>query len=71
MSSSKVVVTIRGGLMPSVVLARGETRTVALTPRIQRLIDKGWVEEVSRQVIKPAPVKKSTASRSTKSADGH
>jgi len=57
--------------MPSVVLARGETRTVALTPRIQRLIDKGWVEEVSRQVIKPAPVKKSTASRSTKSADGH
>lgn len=54
MSSSEVIVTITGSITPSVVLPKGETRTVALTPRIQRLIDRGYVTELARhEIAKP------------------
>lgn len=37
-------VTIEGSVTPAVgILARGEQRTVALTPYVQDLIDKGFV----------------------------
>lgn len=55
MSSSKVVVTIKGSLTPSVVVPRGEERTVILTPRIQRLIDRGYVTVTERHVVKGSP----------------
>lgn len=57
-SDSKVIVTIEGSVMPSVVLPRGETRTVALTPRIQRLIDRGFVIVKERHTVKKSPAKK-------------
>ncbi|WAB09199.1 hypothetical protein SEA_LITTLEMUNCHKIN_23 [Gordonia phage LittleMunchkin] len=41
MSARKV--TIEGSLSPSTELARGERRTVALTDRVQRLVDRGFV----------------------------
>lgn len=45
-------VTIEGSIQPSDQLARGERRTVALTPRVQRLIDRGFVVVVDDN---PAP----------------
>lgn len=36
-------VTIEGSITPSAVLARGQRRTVRMTDRIQRLIDRGYV----------------------------
>lgn len=36
-------ITIEGSILPSDQLARGERRTVALTPHVQRLIDRGFV----------------------------
>lgn len=53
MSSSDpvVVVTIQGSTTPSVVLARGEQRTVRLTPTVQRLIDRGYVTVTSRTTL--------------------
>ena len=59
-SDSVVIVTIEGSLTPSVVLPRGETRTVQLTPRIQRLIDGGFVIVKERTEIKPPPKKRVT-----------
>ena len=56
-SSSKVVVTIQGSVTPSVVLPRGETKTVVLTPRIQKLIDRGFVTVVEKHSVKPLPKK--------------
>jgi hypothetical protein len=41
-------VTIEGSQTPSVELKRGHRRTVRMTPRIQRLVDKGFVIVVSR-----------------------
>lgn len=45
MSSSEPVeiVTIVGSHTPSVILPRGESRTVVMTPRIRKLIDRGFV----------------------------
>lgn len=57
MSNSRVV-TITGSLTPSAALPRGETRTVILTDRIQKLIDKGYVtvtEQPEVPVIAPVP----------------
>ena len=54
-SEPVVIVTIEGSLTPSVVLPRGETRTVQLTPRIQRLIDGGFVTVTARTEIAPTP----------------
>jgi hypothetical protein len=54
MSSSEqpvVVVTIEGSTTPSVVLARGVQRTVRLTPTVQRLIDRGYVIVMKREVL--------------------
>jgi len=45
------VVTIQGSTTPSVVLARGEQRTVRLTPTVQRLIDRGYVIVTSRTIL--------------------
>lgn len=63
MSSSKTVVTIKGSVMPSVVLPRGATKTVVLTDRIQRLIDRGFVTVVETHTIKDAPAKKAPAKK--------
>lgn len=51
MSSSKTIVTIVGSITPSVILPRGEERTVLLTPRVQRLIDRGYVTVTKREEI--------------------
>ncbi len=63
MSSSKTVVTIKGSVMPSVVLPRGATKTVVLTDRIQRLIDRGFVTVVEKHSIKETPVKKAAPAK--------
>ena len=57
MSSSEPVeiVTIVGSHTPSVILPRGETRTVAMTPRIRKLIDRGFVVVTASYTV-PAPV---------------
>lgn len=60
-SSKKVVVTIEGSVNPSVVLPRGARRTVVLTPRVQRLIDRGYVVVIERHAVKPLPAKKAPA----------
>lgn len=60
-SASKTVVTIEGSVTPSVVLPRGERKTVVLTSRIQKLIDRGFVNVVTQHTVKTptqAPVKK-------------
>lgn len=54
-SSEKVIVTIRGSVTPSVALPRGAERTVLLTPKVQRLIDRGYVTVTKREVIAPLP----------------
>ncbi|UJE15676.1 hypothetical protein SEA_LIGMA_21 [Gordonia phage Ligma] len=57
MSARKV--TIEGSIQPSDQLARGERRTVALTPRVQRLIDRGFVivvDDADTEPSAPAPV---------------
>lgn len=48
-------VTIEGSITPSVVLARGEKRTVALTDRVQRLIDRGFVTLIEHESDAPEP----------------
>lgn len=58
-SKSKVIVTIEGSVTPSVVLARGARRTVVLTDKVQKLIDRGFVVVVDRQEI--PPVRKAAA----------
>lgn len=37
-----ISVTVEGSILPCTELARGERRTVALTERVQRLIDRGY-----------------------------
>lgn len=66
MSSSRVV-TITGSITPSVALARGVSRTVTLTPRIQRLIDKGYVT-VTEEFDAPAPPAPSEPSKTASRA---
>lgn len=56
-----VSVTIEGTTTPAAgVLARGERRTVALTERVQRLVDRGFVRIIERResapVVVPDPV---------------
>lgn len=48
---SIVLVTLEGSVTPCVVLARGARCMVRLTPKVQRLIDRGFVVEVDRQVL--------------------
>ncbi|UYL88133.1 hypothetical protein SEA_EVAA_22 [Gordonia phage Evaa] len=48
-------VTIEGSITPSVLLARGERRTVARTARIDRLIARGFVVEVPEKEATPEP----------------
>lgn len=52
-SEPQVVVTIVGSPTPSVILPRGQSRTVVLTPRVQRLIDRGFVTVTERSEIAP------------------
>lgn len=42
-------ITIEGSHTPSVILARGERRTVVRTPRIDRLIARGYLVVVDEQ----------------------
>lgn len=44
-------VTIEGSLTPCTELGRGERRTVALTERVQRLIDRGYFNVVAYHEI--------------------
>ncbi len=54
----ETTVTIEGSrLRPSTVLRAGERRTVILTDRVQRLIDKGFVVEIDRTEPAPPPPK--------------
>lgn len=46
-------VTIEGSLTPCVELPRGERRTVALTPHVERLIKRGFVVVVDDNPIPP------------------
>jgi len=71
MSSSKpvVVVEITGSITPSVILPRGESRTVVLDDVWQRRIDRGFVTVTARHEIKPAPAKKRTPTMKAKPAD--
>lgn len=48
-------VTIEGSQTPSVLLGRGERRTVQLTDRVQRLIDLGYVVVVQDGSAVPEP----------------
>ena len=57
-SSRQVRVTIEGSVTPSVILPRGQRRTVMLTDRIQRLIDRGFVVVISREEVTPTSHKK-------------
>lgn len=63
MSSSKpvVLVEITGSITPSVLLARGESRTVVLDDVWQRRIDRGYVTVTARHEIKPVPRKRKPA----------
>lgn len=49
------IVTIRGSLTPSVVLKRDQFKTVQLTERVQRLIDRGFVEVVETHEVDDVP----------------
>ena len=53
-SSEITAVTIEGSLTPSVHLARGERKTVQLTPFIQKLIDRGFVNVLGEYHDEPA-----------------
>lgn len=66
-------VTVEGSLSPCTELARGERRTVALTERVQRLIDRGYftlidthgepaAEEVVAAVVDADPPSEPTSS---------
>lgn len=70
MSSSKpvVLVEVTGSITPSVILARGESRTVVLDDVWQRRIDRGYVTVTARHEIKPAPAKKRAPSMRAKPA---
>jgi hypothetical protein len=52
-SSKRPVVTIEGSVTPSVILPRGQRRTVTLTDRVQRLIERGFVVVVDWQDPEP------------------
>lgn len=46
-------VTIEGSITPSAILPRGHRRTVQMTARIQRLIDRGYVVLVEDSPAEP------------------
>lgn len=64
-SESNVIVTIEGSITPCVALKRGESRTVQLTPKIQRLIDRGFVVVTQRhEIASSKPAKRHAKPRS-------
>lgn len=63
-------VTIEGSITPSAVLARGERRTVRLTERVQRLIDRGFVVVVGEAAeLTPSEVHADTEANADSSSD--
>lgn len=62
-------VTIEGSLTPSVVLPRGERRTVALTDRVQRLIDRGFVILIEDESDAPEPAEVDERTDAEREAD--
>ncbi|QIG58949.1 hypothetical protein SEA_ANCLAR_22 [Gordonia phage AnClar] len=48
-------VTIEGSLTPSVELARGEKRVVTMTPRIERLAARGFINIIESESDAPEP----------------
>jgi hypothetical protein len=49
-------VTIRGSIMPSAHLARGQVVTVQRTPQIENLIRQGFVDVIEEHLDTPEPV---------------
>jgi len=63
------IVTIEGSILPSADLPRGERMTVVLTEKVQKRIDRGYVDVIeTRETGDEAPAPKKRARKAAKKA---